>query len=104
MAAAGATFVARWTTFHVRQLAKTMGEALHKKGFRFIEVLSPCPTLYQRRNKLGDGLDAMKYYKEKSVIKNGANPEVGLDFRGEIIVGKFVDRERPTWGSRWTSA
>ena len=29
--------------------------------------------------------------------KNGANPaEVGIDYREEIIVGKFVDLERPT--------
>ena len=39
----------------------------------------------------------MKFYKEKSVIKNGANPaNVGLDYREQIIVGKFVDAERPT--------
>jgi 2-oxoglutarate ferredoxin oxidoreductase subunit beta len=74
-----------------------MNEALNKKGFRFIEVIAPCPTLYLRRNKLGEGLDEMKFYKEKSVIKNGANTaEVFLDYRKEITVGKFVDRERPT--------
>ena len=61
--AAGASYVARWTTYHVKQLARSMEEVLNKKGFCFIEVLSPCPTLYQRRNKMGDGLDAMKYYK-----------------------------------------
>jgi 2-oxoglutarate ferredoxin oxidoreductase subunit beta len=97
VAAAGATFVARWTAYHVKQLAKTMGEALEKKGFRFIEIIAPCPTLYLRRNRLGEGLDEMKFYKEKSVIKNGENPSmVGLDYREEIIVGKFVDAERPT--------
>ena len=97
VAAAGASFVARWTAYHVKQLAKTMGEALNKKGFRFIEVIAPCPTLYLRRNRLGEGLEEMKYYQEKSVIKNGANPqEVGIDYRDEIIVGKFVDVERPT--------
>ena len=64
--AAGAAYVARWTTFHVKQLARSMAEILKKKGFCFIEVLSPCPTLYQRRNKMGDGLDAMKFYKEVS--------------------------------------
>ena len=40
-----------------------MQEMFAKKGFSFIEVLSPCPTLYQRRNKMGDGLDTMKFYK-----------------------------------------
>src|SRR6201997_2285870 len=98
--AAGAVYVARWTTFHVRQLAKSMQEMFAKKGFSFIEVLSPCPTLYQRRNKMGDGLDTMKFYKEKSKVKNGASTsEVGLTISGEIIVGKFIDRDRPDYGS-----
>ncbi len=97
----GATFVARWTTYHVRQLAKTMQEALKKKGFRFIEILSPCPTLYLRRNRLGEGLDEMKHFKEKSVIKHGTDTrETALDFRGQIVVGNFVDRERPTLGQQ----
>ncbi len=94
--AAGAVYVARWTTFHVRQLARSMEEMLKKKGFCFIEILSPCPTLYQRRNKMGDGLDTMKFYKEKSKVRHNTPPcEVGLTKDGEIIVGKFVDRERP---------
>ena len=96
--AAGAVYVARWTTFHVRQLTRAMTEALHKKGFCFIEVLSPCPTLYERRNKLGDGLDTMLYYKSSSKVRHGApTSEVALSNRGEIIVGKFVDRERPDY-------
>ena len=96
--AAGAAYVARWTTFHVRQLARSMSEIFNKKGFCFIEVLSPCPTLYQRRNKMGDGLEAMKFYKDHSKIRNGApTSEVGLTREGEIVVGKFVDRDRPEY-------
>jgi 2-oxoglutarate/2-oxoacid ferredoxin oxidoreductase subunit beta len=96
--AAGAVYVARWTTFHVTQLAKSMREMFAKKGFCFIEVISPCPTLYQRRNKMGEGLDAMKFYKAHSRVQNGAaTPDVGLTLNGDIIVGKFVDRERPEY-------
>lgn len=96
--ACGAVYVARWTVFHARQLAKAMREGLQKKGFVFIEALAPCPTLYSRRNRLGDGVDQVKYYKERSSIRNGADTkEVGLTFQGDIVVGKFVDRERPTW-------
>jgi 2-oxoglutarate ferredoxin oxidoreductase subunit beta len=90
--------VARWTTFHVRQTAKAMKEAMQKRGLSFIEILSPCPTLYGRRNRLGDGLEMMRAYKENSIIKNGADTrDVGLDFNGKILCGKFVDRERPTF-------
>jgi 2-oxoglutarate/2-oxoacid ferredoxin oxidoreductase subunit beta len=96
--AAGAVYVARWTTFHVRQIARSMAEVFKKPGFCFIEILSPCPTLYQRRNRMGDGLDAMKFYKEHSKIKNGASTgELGISKSGEIIVGKFVDRDRPDY-------
>lgn len=96
--ACGAVYVARWTVYHVKQMARAMKEALLKPGFTFVEVLAPCPTLYSRRNRLGDGVDQVKYYKEKSTIKNGADTkEVGLGFQSDIIVGKFVDRERPTW-------
>ena len=77
-----------------------MAEMFKKKGFCFIEVVSPCPTLYQRRNKMGDGLDTMKFYKEMSKTKHGApTNEVGLTKSGEIIVGKFVDRERPDFAT-----
>lgn len=96
--AAGACYVARWTAFHVKQLERSMTEALTKKGFRFIEVLSPCPTLFGRRNNLPDGLAAMKDYKERSKIRNGApTHEVAILPGGEIPVGKFVDRERPDY-------
>jgi len=94
----GAVYVARWTAFHVRQLQKAMKEALLKKGFSFIEVMAPCPTLYSRRNKLGDGLAQMKYYKENSVVQNNAETkDISLEYQGKIIVGKFVDKERPTY-------
>jgi 2-oxoglutarate ferredoxin oxidoreductase subunit beta len=95
---AGATYVARWTTFHVKQLERSMTEVLQRKGFSFIEVLSPCPTLYQRRNKMGDGLETMKYYKQASKTRNGApTSETVLTKQGEIVVGKFVERDRPDY-------
>jgi 2-oxoglutarate ferredoxin oxidoreductase subunit beta len=75
-----------------------MSEVMQRRGFCFIEVISPCPTLYQRRNKMGDGLDAMKYYKAASKVKNGISAnEAPMTRDGEIIVGKFVDRERPDY-------
>jgi 2-oxoglutarate ferredoxin oxidoreductase subunit beta len=96
--AAGAVYVARWTTFHVRQISRSIQEAFGKKGFCFIEIISPCPTLYQRRNKMGDGLAAMKYYKEHSKVRNGCpTSEAAITKTGDIIVGKFVDRDRPDY-------
>jgi 2-oxoglutarate ferredoxin oxidoreductase subunit beta len=97
---AGASYVARWTTYHVRQLSRSISEMFQRTGFCLIEVLSPCPTLYQRRNRLGDGLETMKLYKSMSKIRHGAaTSEVGLKKDAEIIVGRFVDRPRPDYQS-----
>jgi len=102
VAASGATYVARWTVLHLRQLERSIAEALVKPGFSFIEVLSPCPTVYGRMNKRPRGLDEMHYYQEKSVIRNGADPkDTDIDLNGPIVVGKFVDIKRPTlWDYR----
>lgn len=94
----GAVFVARWTSLHVRRLAKSISEALLKPGFSFIEVISPCPTLYARRNRLGTGLDLMKFYHDNAVIKHGADTsQVDIKYQESIIVGKFVDKDKPTF-------
>jgi 2-oxoglutarate ferredoxin oxidoreductase subunit beta len=79
-------------------VTKSIQEALNKKGFSFIEVITPCPTLYARRNRLGSGLDLMKYYYDSSEIRNGADTrETEIDFQGKITCGKFVDKENPTF-------
>src|ERR1035438_9229242 len=44
------------------------------------------------------GLDTMKYYKQASKIRHGApTGECSLTKSGEIVVGKFIDRERPDY-------
>jgi len=94
--ASGATYVARWTMLHTRDLTVSINEALSKKGFSFIEVLSPCPINYGRRNK-EKPLETLKLYQEKSIIKNGANPfELDIDMEKGIVLGKFVDIDKPT--------
>ncbi|OGK12147.1 MAG: hypothetical protein A2Y63_05575, partial [Candidatus Riflebacteria bacterium RBG_13_59_9] len=94
----GAVYVARWTSLHVRRLTKSFKEAIARRGFRFIEVIAPCSTLYARLNKLGSGFSLMKFYHDSAVIRNGADTrDVSISFQDQIICGKFVDRERPTF-------
>jgi 2-oxoglutarate ferredoxin oxidoreductase subunit beta len=94
--ASGASFVARWTVLHTRDLIDCISEALRKKGFSFIEILGPCPTNYGRRNR-ENSFDTMKLYQEHTIIKNGAHPsELDIDFHKTVILGKFIDIERET--------
>ncbi len=96
--AAGATYVARWTSLHLRRVTKSMQEALRKPGFSFIEVIAPCVTLYARRNRLGDGLNLLKYYYDNSEIKHGADTRtLDISFQGKLTVGTFVNKDKPTF-------
>ncbi|GMU94202.1 MAG: hypothetical protein AMXMBFR4_32600 [Candidatus Hydrogenedentota bacterium] len=96
--AVGASFVARWTVLHVRQLRTSILRAMSKTGFRFIEVLSPCPTGFGRPNDIGDGLMEMNNYLRRCVVNNDADLRgVDIDLtsvESPIIVGDFVDIER----------
>ncbi len=96
--AAGATYVARWTSLHLRRVTKSIQEALGRRGFSFIEVITPCVTLYARRNRLGDGLNLLKYYYDKSEIQHGADTRtLDIGYQDKLIVGKFIDKEKPTF-------
>jgi 2-oxoglutarate ferredoxin oxidoreductase subunit beta len=94
----GAVYVARWSALHVRRMTTAFAEAIAKPGFSVVEIVTPCSTLYARRNRLGTGLDLMKFYHDSVEIKHGANTrDVDIDFQSKIVCGKFVDRDRPTF-------
>ncbi|MBN1626559.1 MAG: 2-oxoacid:ferredoxin oxidoreductase subunit beta [Deltaproteobacteria bacterium] len=99
--ASGATYVARWTILHTRDLIESIQEALLKPGFSFIEILAPCPVNYGRRNK-EKPFDTLKYYQNKTIIKNNAHPtELDTDFAKGVILGKFFDVDRETFSERY---
>ena len=99
--ASGATYVSRWTILHTRDMTESIKDALLNRGFAFVEVLSPCPVNFGRRNK-ETALDSLRLYQENTIIKNDAHPsELGIDFDRGVILGKFVDIERPTCIDRY---
>ena len=72
-----------------------------RRGFSFIEVLAPCPTGYGRRNRQKP-IDSLRFYQEKAIVRNGANPaEVILDFKQGITLGKFIEYDRPTFSEAY---
>jgi 2-oxoglutarate ferredoxin oxidoreductase subunit beta len=89
---------------HTYEMRDSMVEAMNKPGFSFIEIISPCPTGYARRNKLGDPLDLMRFYKENSFLTSELDPEnTALPFKGKVAVGKFVDIRKPTFSEMYDS-
>jgi len=110
-AASGASFVARWTVLHARQLEWTLRKALEHPGFSFVEVIAPCSTAYARWNPEGKGLDekqlgrrgleVMKHYQNVGKTLNNTHPkdaDIKVNDHGiitEIIEGEFLDEVRP---------
>ncbi len=94
VAAAGANYVARWTTYHIRKLIASMKEALQTTGFAFIEIVSQCPVSYGRRVGLRDGVAFMEHFKKNSVGMGKARNMTEKELEGKIVVGKLVERER----------
>jgi len=92
---AGASFVARWTTYHPRQLVKTAKKAIQKKGFAFVEVLSQCPVEFGRRTGIGNAVQMLEWYKTKSVTVTRAKDMSPEELRDRIVVGELVDIEKP---------
>ncbi len=98
--ALGASYVARWTVMHPRQLTRSIKTAMDVKGFAFIEVLSPCPPNFGKFNGFGDGFEEMEFYRTKSVVQNDAKLEdISIDpFHGkQVVLGEFVKRKRPSY-------
>lgn len=97
MVAAGATYVARWTTAHPTQLINAFKEVLLHRGFAYLEILSQCPVYFGRYVVgLERPSQILDYFLRNTVliddIRAGrARPD------GRIVIGKFVQTRRPTY-------
>ena len=92
--AAGATFVARSTTYHVKQLANIFCKAILHKGFSVVEVLSQCPTYFGRKNNAGSAVEMMESYKDNTTPKGSKAKDENPDL---IERGIFVQKELPEY-------
>lgn len=98
MMALGASYVARWTTAHPVQMAKSIAEGIAHRGFSFIEVLSQCPvqagkSVYGEK----DPVKIMKTYKENTYIyREGKDMEEGKIplgvFRNDTNAEEYIER------------
>jgi len=92
--AAGASYAARWTTYHVFQLLKSMQRAISKKGFSFVEVVSQCPVSYGKMIGKHSASDFLRVYQECSINVKKAASMKAEELKNKIIVGEFVDQDR----------
>jgi len=108
VAAAGATYVARWSVNNVVELTRSIKEAIQNRGFSFIEVLTQCPTQQRRMFNMRDAvhrlpvrmlkmLDESTHVKGRKIRENirYALPKESPDMTLEEIKANFslVDAE-----------
>lgn len=91
---AGATYVARSTAYHVPQLIKYIQTGIAHKGFSVIEAISGCPTYYGRKNKKGDAVDLMTYYRDYAIDIKMAEKVAPEKKEGKFLIGEFINEER----------
>lgn len=94
---AGASYVARSTAYHITALTRHIARGMQKKGFAFIEAISPCPIYFGRRNRMGSGVDMLKWQRDNSIPIQRAETMDPGELKGKIVIGEMVDREAPEY-------
>ena len=67
---------------------------IEHKGFSVVEIMSQCPTYFGRKNKMGDAVDILNYFKDQTTSigskKKKENPDL-------IERGVFIKEVRPEY-------
>jgi len=98
---AGATFVARGTTYHAKQLGDLIVAGAQHQGFSVIEAMSQCPVSYGRRNKMRTSLDMLNWEKEVAVNVKAAAKMSREDLEDKILIGELFKTEAPEFTAEY---
>lgn len=98
---AGATYVARSTAYHANLTTKLVKNALSNDGFSVVEAVSGCPTYYGRKNKKGNAVDMMNWYKDNAVNNVAAAKMTEEQLAGKFLIGEFKNQSEPEYTSEY---
>ena len=98
VAAAGGSYVARWTTFHVFPLMEALQQAIAKKGFSFVEIMSQCPVSYGKMTSMSDPVTMLEHFRDVSITVDDARGLTETELADKIVIGKLVERDQPELG------
>lgn len=94
---AGAAWVGRSTVYHASLLDQLMEQAILKRGFAVVEVISHCHTLYGRANKMGGPVEMLEWQKQVAVRIEKARSMTPEELEGKITIGVLADRDLPIY-------
>jgi len=99
--AAGATYVARGTVYYIRELISLIERGIKHKGFSFIDVFSPCPTSFGRRNKQGTPGQMFKAQQQSTVSVKKAQQMSPDELQGRWLRGVLVEKKAPEFAEEY---
>ncbi len=88
--AAGAGYVAKYSVTQPVALIRAIKKAIGYTGFSFVEVLSPCPTQFGRRNRLDRPEDMIRDLRERCVLREEAAGMSDAELAEKIVTGEFI--------------
>ncbi len=100
--AAGATYAARTTAYHMMQMTGFIKKAMAHKGFSLVEAISVCPTYYGRKNKKGSAPQMMQWLKDSFIDIKVADKLPAEKRAGKFIMGEFCNIEKPEYTEQYT--
>ena len=86
---AGAPFVARHSVTQPKSLIDSVNKSLNSEGFGFIEVLSPCPTQFGRRNQQESPTEMLSALMDQCISQETAATLDSETLQNKIITGEF---------------
>jgi 2-oxoglutarate ferredoxin oxidoreductase subunit beta len=99
--AAGASFVARADVYNVANCEKMIAMALAKKGFSLVEILTPCPTAFGRRNKMASPVKLMEWLRDNAVPAAKWKKMTEEERRGRMETGVLMDVDKPEYTAEY---
>ena len=99
--ASGAPFVARTISENVLQNADLIAQAINKKGFSFIEVITPCTTHFGNNNNMRRPSELYRWIKSNSVPVAAAAKLPPEKLVGKFTIGKLHEHEAIDYSTRY---
>ena len=99
--AAGATFVARGTAYHVDMTTTLIKRGILHRGFTVIDCISTCSTYYGSKNGKGNAVDMLRWQRENSVDVSKAANMTPEELEDKIVIGEFFHDNRTNYSTQY---
>jgi Pyruvate:ferredoxin oxidoreductase and related 2-oxoacid:ferredoxin oxidoreductases, beta subunit len=100
--AAGATYVARGTSFHAKQLPVLIADAISNPGFSVVEVLCGCPTHFGKLNKIASPVELLQMQRNAGISVKDASLLTKDQIAGKFLLGELHREERPEYTATYS--